>query len=107
MARIPAPERFLGSTWFRWEGAKQRMRDHTATAFEDPPDCELQLNDPDTGHRRFGAYKTWAHAEAALAELGPDERHAFEVGGRAPHTPCAATSLANAFARPAGAESFV
>lgn len=76
---LPRPQRCLwqhGTTWYLGAGAKDRMK---SEANRRSAECLVQLQNPDTGWRRFGCYSTWPEALRQLRRLSGPQRHLFEL----------------------------
>jgi hypothetical protein len=72
----------FGAEWHRGEGAKARMK-ALAAEMECRAgvrcECQVQLQDPDSGARHFACYRTWEEAMRQLRRLRGQHRHLFEI----------------------------
>ena len=72
--------RMFETNWHGGKGGKDRMKSEAAS-IEPPAQCMVQLQDPDSGARRFGCYATWDDALKRLRRLRGQRNHLFEVIG--------------------------
>lgn len=70
------PLHVFGTTLYPGVGAKNRMQ-IDANAIQ--AQCQLEIRDPDNGHRHFACYPTWPDALANLKPLAGNIRHVCEL----------------------------
>ena len=75
---LPPVEQY-GARWHRGHGAKERMQSEAAATGLHHAQCQMQLQDPDSGHRHYGCYATWREALTHLRRLRGARRHLFEL----------------------------